>query len=176
MPEYAVLSHTWGDDEISYLDLLYLTSDIPAAAGSIIQTLLRSPSRDTVWDIEKSKLVANSRGAEPLIGFGLTAAVSTRARVPSCQRPSTRCGDGITMQQSAMHIFSICRSNSSSFLSTEWHSRLSAAHDGFQEDGRFKNSSLREKCCFAIAIGRSSQRKLRLEECSPPLQKFRSSF
>ena len=48
MPEYAVLSHTWGDDEISYLDLLYLTSDIPAAAGSIIQTLLRSPSRDSV--------------------------------------------------------------------------------------------------------------------------------
>lgn len=65
-PEYAVLSHTWGDQEISYLDLLYLTSDIPTAAGSIVQTLLRSPSRDSAGfqKVEACCKLARSRGID----------------------------------------------------------------------------------------------------------------
>ena len=66
VPKYAVLSHTWGNQEISYLDLLYLTSDIPAAAGSIVQTLLRSPSRESLGyqKVEACGKLARRRGID----------------------------------------------------------------------------------------------------------------
>jgi hypothetical protein len=63
-PNYAILSHTWGDQEVSYLDLLYLTSDIPAAAGSIVQALLRNPTRESAGfqKVEACCRLARSRG------------------------------------------------------------------------------------------------------------------
>ncbi len=65
-PKYAILSHTWENQEVSYLDFLYLTSDVPYAAGSIVQALLRSPSRDSAGYqiIEACCRLARSRGID----------------------------------------------------------------------------------------------------------------
>lgn len=65
-PQYAVLSHTWGNEELSYLDLLYLTSDIPASSAAIVQALLRNPSRDRAGfrKLQECCKLARSRGVE----------------------------------------------------------------------------------------------------------------
>ena len=45
-PAYAILSHTWGSQELSYFDFLFLTSDLPPGGTNIVRALLRNPSRD----------------------------------------------------------------------------------------------------------------------------------
>ncbi|RMZ81455.1 hypothetical protein DV738_g2179, partial [Chaetothyriales sp. CBS 135597] len=42
-PMYAILSHTWGDQEVSYLDYLALTRKLPATSTGLIHALLKSP-------------------------------------------------------------------------------------------------------------------------------------
>lgn len=63
-PPYAILSHTWGNEELSYLDLLYLTSSLPGDAIGIVQALLRNPSRHSegYLKFEACCKVAQSRG------------------------------------------------------------------------------------------------------------------
>lgn len=63
-PSYAILSHTWGKEELSYFDLLYLTSSFPPDAIGTVQALLRSPRRDSegYLKLEACCRVAKSRG------------------------------------------------------------------------------------------------------------------
>lgn len=63
-PAYAILSHTWGDEEVSYLDLLFMTSDLPPSALGAVQSLLRNPSRDSEGyrKVEACCRVARERG------------------------------------------------------------------------------------------------------------------
>lgn len=63
-PTYAILSHTWGNEELSYLDLLFLTSDLPANAVGAVQTLLRNPNKngEGYRKVEACCSVARSRG------------------------------------------------------------------------------------------------------------------
>ncbi|KXT08484.1 hypothetical protein AC579_4427 [Pseudocercospora musae] len=65
-PRYAVLSHTWGDQETPYLDFLFLTSELPANALGAVQVLLRNPSKDTEGfrKIQECCQLARNRGLE----------------------------------------------------------------------------------------------------------------
>ncbi|KAI9689320.1 MAG: hypothetical protein M1822_009970 [Bathelium mastoideum] len=46
-PPYAILSHTWEDQEVSYLDFLFLTSNPHKDVMGAIQALLKNPSTDS---------------------------------------------------------------------------------------------------------------------------------
>lgn len=63
-PPYAILSHTWGQEELSYFDLLYLTSSFPPNVIGTVQALLRSPSRESegYLKLEACCKVAKRRG------------------------------------------------------------------------------------------------------------------
>ncbi len=65
-PVYAILSHKWGDDEISYLDFLCLTRDLPASALGIVSALLRNPNKESEGyrKVEACCKLARSRGFE----------------------------------------------------------------------------------------------------------------
>lgn len=65
-PAYAILSHTWGNDELSYFDLLYLSSSFPPDIMGTVKALLRSPRRDSegYLKLEACCRVAKSRGLD----------------------------------------------------------------------------------------------------------------
>lgn len=65
-PRYAILSHTWGDEEISYLDLLFLTNAAATTVSGVVQLLLKNPSRDSQGfkKVQKTCELARSRGLE----------------------------------------------------------------------------------------------------------------
>jgi len=65
-PRYAILSHTWGDEELSYLDFLFLNSNLPASSAGVIQAFLRNPSADSEGSVkvQESCKLARSRGLE----------------------------------------------------------------------------------------------------------------
>ena len=63
-PPYAVLSHTWGDEEISYLDYLVLTSDLPKTTSGLLHALLKAPRTDSegIRKVRECCKLARSRG------------------------------------------------------------------------------------------------------------------
>lgn len=65
-PKYSILSHTWGSDEISYLDFLLLTSNASSTSAGLVQMLLRSPRKDSQGfrKVEAACKFAQSRGFE----------------------------------------------------------------------------------------------------------------
>lgn len=65
-PQYAILSHTWGDDEVSYLDFLFLTSNLPAVSAGAVQAFLKNPRADSrgFEKVQESCKLACSRGIE----------------------------------------------------------------------------------------------------------------
>lgn len=66
LPRYAVLSHTWGEEEISYLDMLYISSDLPATTAGLIQVLLKKSPKDSqgFGKVQKCCKLARSRGLD----------------------------------------------------------------------------------------------------------------
>lgn len=65
-PKYAILSHTWEDQEVSYLDFLFLTSSPHKDIMGAIQSLLKSPSVDSAGfqKIKRWCDLAKQRGYE----------------------------------------------------------------------------------------------------------------
>ena len=63
-PQYAVLSHTWGDEEISYLDYLVLTSTLPNTTSGFLFALLKAPRADSegIRKVRECCKLARSRG------------------------------------------------------------------------------------------------------------------
>ena len=63
-PPYAVLSHTWGDEEVSYLDYLVLTSDLPKTASGLLHALLKAPRTDSegIRKVRECCKLARTRG------------------------------------------------------------------------------------------------------------------
>jgi hypothetical protein len=63
-PPYAILSHTWGNEEVSYLDYLFLTSSLPATSEGVVHALLKSPRADGqgLRKVQTSARLARSRG------------------------------------------------------------------------------------------------------------------
>ncbi|KAI1613042.1 heterokaryon incompatibility protein-domain-containing protein [Exophiala viscosa] len=63
-PHYAILSHTWGDEEVSYLDYLFLTSNLPVTSVGVIHALLKTPRADSagIRKIRNCCKLAKSRG------------------------------------------------------------------------------------------------------------------
>lgn len=66
LPRYAVLSHTWGDEEVSYLDLLYLSSDLPASTAGLVQALLSKSPKDSqgFGKVQECCQLARNRGLD----------------------------------------------------------------------------------------------------------------
>ncbi|RMZ86167.1 hypothetical protein DV737_g93, partial [Chaetothyriales sp. CBS 132003] len=54
-PRYGILSHTWGDEEVSYLDYLFLTSDLPATSAEMVHALLKKVFYNNGWELIASK-------------------------------------------------------------------------------------------------------------------------
>jgi len=65
-PQYGILSHTWGDEEVSYLDYLFLTSNLPVTSVGVIHALLKTPRADSagIKKIQNCCKLARSRGLE----------------------------------------------------------------------------------------------------------------
>ena len=65
-PPYAILSHTWGKDELSYLDLLFFSSELPQDAIGTVHALLPRPSRQSKGYLKYESCceIARSRGCE----------------------------------------------------------------------------------------------------------------
>ncbi|RMD43053.1 hypothetical protein DV735_g1980, partial [Chaetothyriales sp. CBS 134920] len=69
-PQYAILSHTWGADEVSYLDYLVLTSKLPATSTGLIHALLKSPHAAAGGDsagmrkVQECRKLARRRGLD----------------------------------------------------------------------------------------------------------------
>jgi hypothetical protein len=65
-PKYAILSHTWGKEELSYLDFLFLTSGMSTNLHQAVQGLLNNPKRagQGFQKVEACCKIAQSRGFE----------------------------------------------------------------------------------------------------------------
>jgi hypothetical protein len=65
-PQYWILSHTWGNEEVSYLDYLFLTSSLSVASAGVVHTLLKSPRADSegIRKVQGCCKLARSRGLE----------------------------------------------------------------------------------------------------------------
>ena len=63
-PQYAILSHTWGNEEVSYFDILLLTSSAPATTTPLVQATLKAPRRDSqgFLKVQECCRLALSRG------------------------------------------------------------------------------------------------------------------
>ncbi|KAK7894649.1 hypothetical protein LTR67_005388 [Exophiala xenobiotica] len=65
-PQYGILSHTWGDEEVSYLDYLFITSNLPGTSAGLVHALLKPPRADSegIRKIQNCCKLARSRGVD----------------------------------------------------------------------------------------------------------------
>ncbi|KAK5189439.1 hypothetical protein LTR99_008018 [Exophiala xenobiotica] len=65
-PQYGILSHTWGDEEVSYLDYLFLTSNLPGTSAGLVHALLKTPRADSegIRKIQNCLKLARSRAVD----------------------------------------------------------------------------------------------------------------
>jgi hypothetical protein len=65
-PQYGILSHTWGDEEVSYLDYLFLTSNLSVTSAGVVHALLKSPRSNSegIRKVQGCCELARSRGLE----------------------------------------------------------------------------------------------------------------
>jgi len=87
---YAILSHTWEKEEVSFQAI----ADLESALNSS--------------DSRKSEPVVTKHSWMGTNGSGLTPTVSTRAALQSSRKLSTRCLVGIRNQRFAMRIWQMC--------------------------------------------------------------------
>jgi len=120
---FAILSHTWGAEEVTFRDLIDGTGK--ARLG-----------------IARSSFAENKQDATACNIFGWTPVVSTNRIAPSSKRLLTLCFTGIAMQLNAMYICQTFR-NLLAMLMTSLTNRIGNRHfgkaDGSLEAGPFKS-------------------------------------
>jgi hypothetical protein len=93
IPEYAILSHRWEEEELVFDDIM----KEPISNTSNAARAKRGFSKGHVV----------LRPVMASIGSGLTAVASISLAQRSSKKPSTRCSDGMAMLKSAMYTSTI---------------------------------------------------------------------
>ncbi|RMZ92267.1 hypothetical protein DV736_g458, partial [Chaetothyriales sp. CBS 134916] len=80
-PQYGILSHTWGDEEVSYLDYLFLKSSLPATSAGLVHALLKGPRTDSEG-IRKREVFCNKFWEVIASKAEIGAELSAISRIP----------------------------------------------------------------------------------------------
>ena len=126
IPPYAILSHTWGEEEVTFHDMNNGRGSNKAGYNKIL-------------------FCAQQAAADGLRYCWVIAAASTNRIAQSNMKPSTRCSVGTRTLSDAMSTLRTFRrvskvKGTDQKQSGKWRSE---AADGSPEAGRFKNLSLR---------------------------------
>jgi hypothetical protein len=90
IPLYAILSHTWGGNEITFQDI-------------------EGANAEKSWDMKKLETPAPWPRLTGLITFGSTLAALIRQAAQSSPKRSTLCIVGTKNPECATHILTMCR-------------------------------------------------------------------